>query len=381
MKSVVLAPDSFKGSLSAQEVALALQEGIRRVWPDIETVMLPVSDGGEGFLENMKVASQGEMVELEASDPLGRRIKTGYLLMHEGQTALIEMARVSGLTLIDEQERNPLYTSTYGTGELIRDALDRGVRELVIGIGGSATNDGGLGMAMALGVRFFDSAGKELGLGGKELNRLAKVDMSGLHTGINESKITVACDVDNPLYGPNGAAYVYGPQKGATKEIVRELDQGLMILADVIKRDLARDVADLPGAGAAGGLGAGLMAFLNAELKSGISVVLEALRAEEVFSRASLIVTGEGRIDGQTLHGKVPIGVARAAKKYGKPVIAVAGGLGDNLEPLYMEGIDGLMSIVSEPMSLDEAMQKARVLVADAAERVARLLLVGRYLS
>ncbi len=381
MKSVVLAPDSFKGSLSAQEVALALQEGIRRVWPDIETVMLPVSDGGEGFLENMKVASQAEMVELEASDPLGRRIKTGYLLMHEGQTALIEMARVSGLTLIDEQERNPLYTSTYGTGELIRDALDRGVRELVIGIGGSATNDGGLGMAMALGVRFFDSAGKELGLGGKELNRLAKVDMSGLHTGINESKITVACDVDNPLYGPNGAAYVYGPQKGATKEIVRELDQGLMILADVIKRDLARDVADLPGAGAAGGLGAGLMAFLNAELKSGISVVLEALRAEEVFSRASLIVTGEGRIDGQTLHGKVPIGVARAAKKYRKPVIAVAGGLGNNLEPLYMEGIDGLMSIVSEPMSLDEAMQKARVLVADAAERVARLLLVGRYLS
>lgn len=381
MKSVVLAPDSFKGSLSAQEVALALQEGIRRVWPDIETVMLPVSDGGEGFLENMKVASQAEMVELEASDPLGRRIKTGYLLMHEGQTALIEMARVSGLTLIDEQERNPLYTSTYGTGELIRDALDRGVRELVIGIGGSATNDGGLGMAMALGVRFFDSAGKELGLGGKELNRLAKVDMSGLHTRINESKITVACDVDNPLYGPNGAAYVYGPQKGATKEIVRELDQGLMILADVIKRDLARDVADLPGAGAAGGLGAGLMAFLNAELKSGISVVLEALRAEEVFSRASLIVTGEGRIDGQTLHGKVPIGVARAAKKYGKPVIAIAGGLGDNLEPLYMEGIDGLMSIVPEPMSLDEAMQKARVLVADAAERVARLLLVGRYLS
>ena len=373
---IVVAPDSFKGSLTALEVADAIKEGIRRVMPEAEIDEVPMADGGEGTVQALVDATGGQMITEEVCDPLGNQIKANFGILGDGQTAVIEMAAASGLPLVPEGKRNPMFTTTYGTGELIRAALDRGCRKLIVGIGGSATVDGGAGMAQALGARLLDKDGNEVPRGGGGLEHLDRIDLSQLDPRIGEATTVVACDVDNPLVGPRGGPEVYGPQKGATPEMVKKLDKYLDRYADIIKRDLGADVKEAPGAGAAGGLGAGLMAFLNAELKLGIDIVIDASGLEQHLKDADLVITGEGKIDRQTIYGKTPIGVAKIAKKYGIPVIGIGGGIGDDASVVYENGIDALMSITGYPMSLETAMERAHDLLVDAAERAMRFLIL-----
>ena len=373
---IVIAPDSFKGSLTALEVADAIKEGIRRVMPEAEIDEVPMADGGEGTVQALVDATAGQMITEEVCDPLGNQIQADFGILGDGKTAVIEMAAASGLPLVPEDKRNPMLTTTYGTGELIQVALERGCRKLIVGIGGSATVDGGAGMAQALGARLLDKDGNEIPRGGGGVELLDRIDVSQLDPRIVEATTVVACDVDNPLVGPRGGPEVYGPQKGATPEMVKKLDRYLDRYADIIKRDLGADVKEAPGAGAAGGLGAGLMAFLNAELRSGIDIVIEASGLEQHLEGADLVITGEGMIDRQTIYGKTPIGVAKSAKKSGIPVIGIAGGIGDDASVVYENGIDALMSIVSYPMSLEIAMERAQDLVADAAERAIRFLIL-----
>jgi glycerate kinase len=374
----VIAPDSFKGSLTALEVANAIKEGIKRVMPEAEIDEVPMADGGEGTVQALVDATAGQMITEEVCDPLGDQIQADFGILGDGNTAVIEMAAASGLPLVPEDKRNPMFTTTFGTGELIRAALDRGCRKLIVGIGGSATVDGGAGMAQALGARLLDKYGHEVPRGGGGLDHLDRIDVSQLDARIAETATVVACDVDNPLVGPRGGPEVYGPQKGATPEMVKKLDRYLDRYADIIKRDLGMDVKEAPGAGAAGGLGAGLMAFLNADLKLGIDIVIDASDLERHLKDADLVITGEGKIDGQTIYGKTPIGVAKAAKKYGIPVIGIGGGISDDASVVYDNGIDALMSIVSYPMSLETAMECAPDLLADAAERVIRLIQIWK---
>ncbi len=375
---IVIAPDSFKGSLSALEAGNAIKEGILRVLSGADIEVIPMADGGEGTVDALVTATDGRFIIEEVNDPLMRKIKAKYGILGDGITAVIEMAAASGLPLLAPEERNPMITTTYGTGELIKSALDKGCRKLIIGIGGSATVDGGAGVAQALGAKLIDGYGNNIGFGGEGLNYLEKIDISGIDSRIYETEIIVACDVDNPLIGPRGAPAVYGPQKGATPEMVSKLDEYLNKYADIIKRDLNIDVKDIPGAGAAGGLGAGLIAFMRAKLKSGIEIVIEASGFEEHLNGVDLVITGEGKIDQQTVYGKTPIGVAKTAKKYGLPVIAISGSIGEGASAVYSNGIDALMSIISYPMSLEEAMDNAFKLISDAAERTIRLVLIGR---
>lgn len=370
---IVIAPDSFKGSLSAFEVAEAMARGVKRVAPHAETVLLPLSDGGEGLVESLVEATAGTYHEFQVTGPLGDPVWAKLGLLGGGQTGVIEMAQASGLTLVPPHKRNPLITTTYGTGELIRHALDLGCRQLVIGIGGSATNDGGMGMAQALGVRFLDSQGKELGHGGGELARLAAIDMSGLDPRLADVEIEVACDVDNPLTGPTGASHIYGPQKGATPEMVAQLDKALANYAAVIRKDLEKDVEHVPGAGAAGGLGAGLMALLNGKLVSGIQLVLRVLKFEEQVQGAALVFTGEGKFDAQSAFGKVPVGVGRICRTLGVPVIVLAGTVTLDSEVLHAEGITASFSVLNQPMSLEEAMAQTAELVEFQTAQVMRL--------
>lgn len=374
---IVVAPDSFKGSLSAWEAAEAMAEGIRRVWPEAETVLIPMADGGEGTTEALVRATGGTMHETIVTGPLGEPVKAAFGILGDGETGVIEMAGAAGLYLVPEDRRDPRITTTFGVGELILAALDAGCRRLVVGIGGSATNDGGVGMAQALGARFTNAAGREIGWGGGSLKDLEHIDLSGLDPRLTGVEIRVACDVDNPLCGPRGAAAVYGPQKGATPEMVAELDANLAHLAEVIKKDLGLSVAEIPGAGAAGGLGAGLIAFLGASLMPGVEMVIQAVNLGERVRGADLVLTGEGKIDAQTAFGKTPAGVARVAKAAGLPVIAVAGGIGDDVEPVYSCGIDALFPLTPYPLSLNEAMRRGRELLALAAERALRLVAVG----
>lgn len=392
---IVIAPDSFKGSLTALEVADAIKEGIKRVMPEAEIDEVPMADGGEGTVQALVDATAGQMITEEVCDPLGNQIEANFGILGDGKTAVIEMAAASGLPLVPEGKRNPMFTTTYGTGELIRAALERGCRKLIVGIGGSATVDGGAGMAQALGARLLDRDGVEVPRGGGGLEYLDRIDVSQLDPRVYAGRdarapaaTVVACDVDNPLVGPRGGPEVYGPQKGATPEMVKRLDKYLDRYADIIKRDLGVDVKEVPGAGAAGGLGAGLMAFLNAELKSGIDIVIEAAGLEQHLlgspkaaapsarKIADLVITGEGKIDRQTIYGKTPIGVAKIAKKYGIPVIGIGGGIGDDASVVYENGIDALMSITSYPMSLETAMERAHDLLVDAAERTIRFLIL-----
>lgn len=374
---IVVAPDSFKGSLTALQVAEAVEEGIRRVVPDAEIIKVPMADGGEGTVQSLVDATGGRIVRRKVTGPLGEEVEAQFGILGDGVTAAIEMASASGLPLVPPDKRNPMVTTTYGTGELISAALDMGCRRFIIGIGGSATNDGGAGMAQALGVKLLDGEGRQIPFGGGGLLKLERIDMSGLDPRIRGSKVVVACDVDNPLTGPRGAARVYSPQKGATPEMVELLDRALERFAEVIKRDLGKDVRDVPGAGAAGGLGAGLMAFLDAELRSGVDIVIEAVGLEGKMRGADLVVTGEGEIDSQTVFGKTPIGVAKLAKKFGIPVVAIAGGISDDASVVYRHGIDAMMSIVPGPISLDEAISRGAELVADASERLMRLIALG----
>ncbi len=380
---ILLAPDSFKGSLAASGVAMSMERGVKRVFPAAEVVSIPLSDGGEGLVDSLVGASGGSLKRLEVTGPLGRAVDSFWGLMGDGRTAVIEMAAASGLPLVPEAERNPLVTTTYGTGELIRAALDSGCDRLIIGIGGSATNDGGAGMVQALGVSLSDQVGNELPFGGSHLSRLANIDTAGLDPRLTSMEILVACDVDNPLTGPRGASHIYGPQKGATEEMVKDLDAGLRHYANMLQKFLGIEVDTQPGAGAAGGLGAGLMAFLQGKLTPGIELVMDAVGLEAQLSGCDLVLTGEGKMDAQSAFGKVPVGVARLAKKHSIPVVALAGSAdrGEGTDALYREGISAYFSIVNGPMTLKDAMDNTVILVEQAAAEVVRLWKISRQSS
>jgi glycerate 2-kinase len=373
----VLAPDSFKESMTAKKAALAMETGIRKVVPDAKCIIVPMADGGEGTVESLVSMSNGKLIETEVIGPLGETVKAHYGLLGEGKTAVIEMASASGLELIQPEKRNPLLTTTYGTGQLIKHALNQGVNRILIGIGGSATNDGGVGMLQALGASFKDQDGTELSYGGGALQQLQTIDLQGLDKRIQHVQIDVACDVTNPLIGENGASVVFGPQKGASSEIVELLDRNLTHYADVIKRTIGKDIAYISGAGAAGGLGAGLLAFLNAKLKQGIELVIEYTGLEEIVKDADYVFTGEGSIDGQTLFGKTPYGVATVAKKHSVPVIAFAGKIGEGVEPLYDHGFTAIIGILKGTTSLKEALESGEENLTFAAENICRLLKVS----
>jgi glycerate 2-kinase len=366
---ILISPDSFKGSLTATQAAEAIAAGVRRALPDAGLVLIPLADGGEGTVEALVNATGGRVVHTPATDPLGNKIESFFGTLGDGESAVVEMAAASGLPLVPDDLRNPMLTTTYGTGELIRAALDAGCRKVILGIGGSATNDGGVGAIQALGGSFRDADGREVGFGGGELIRISLIDLSGLDPRLKETDIVVACDVDNPLTGPRGASAVFGPQKGATPEMVQELDAGLKNLAEVIRRDMGIDVEHLPGAGAAGGLGAASVAFLGARLKSGIDIVLEATHFADELQGASLVITGEGKIDAQTLQGKTVMGVLRAARSAGVPALALGGSVEPEGRELLKHGATAVLPIVTEPMPLQEAFARAGELLADATEQ------------
>jgi glycerate kinase len=373
---ILIAPDSFKGSNSSMQVASAIEEGIYHVFPDAEIEKIPIGDGGEGTVEALVAASEGEIVSLEVSGPLGEKVEASYGLI-DPTTAVIEMASASGLVLVPEDRRDPRITSTYGTGELILDALENGVEEIILAIGGSATNDGGTGMASALGYRFLDAEGRTLPPGGAALASLARIDTTSVDPRLGKVRFRVACDVNNPLTGPTGASAVYGPQKGARPEDVKELDAALTRLSEVVAEQLGIKASETPGAGAAGGLGYGLLVFCGAVLERGIDLVLDALDFESRLDGIDLVITGEGKLDGQTAYGKVPVGISGRAKKLGVPVLAIAGDIGDDIEAVYDNGIDAVMSTVNRAMSLEEAMSRSRELLIDAAERAMRMIQIG----
>lgn len=356
---IVIAPDSYKESLTAMEVAIAIENGFKQVMPNAEYIKLPMADGGEGTVQSLVDATNGEIIKHTVIGPLGEAVVGFYGLFGDGRTAVIEMAAASGLHLVKPALRDPLKTTTYGTGELIKAVLDKGVKHIIIGIGGSATNDGGLGMAQALGIRMLDSNGNELGYGGGELNKLSTIDMSNIDPRLAETRLEVACDVDNPLCGPKGASYVFGPQKGATPEMAKQLDHNLAHFAHIIKSQLGKDVIGREGAGAAGGLGAALLGLLEAELRPGIEIVMDAVNLNNTIANADLVITGEGRIDSQTIHGKTPIGVARTAKKYHLPVIGIAGCLSSDCNVVYEYGIDAVFSVVNRATDLASALAEA----------------------
>ena len=351
---IVVAPDSFKGSLTAIEVSDAIEQGIREIFPEAEIKKIPMADGGDGTVQCLVNATGGKILREKVTGPLGDEVLASYGILGDKRTAVIEMAEASGLTLVPENKRNPLITTTYGTGQLIKATLDQGCRKMIIGIGGSATNDGGAGMVQALGVKLLDREGREIGFGGGELKKIIRIDISYMDKRLSNTKVVVASDVTNPLCGPKGASRIYGPQKGATPEVIEELDESLAYFADVIKRDLNKDVKDIPGAGAAGGLGASLMAFLDAELRPGIEIMVEIAKLEQAIKDADLVITGEGKIDSQTIYGKAPIGVAKIAKKYNIPVIAIAAIIGDDADIVHQYGIDNLIKVSEPPMSLTE---------------------------
>ncbi|MEA2635562.1 MAG: glycerate 2-kinase [Chloroflexota bacterium] len=376
---IVVAPNAFKGSLSAVEAAEAIGEGIRVVARDAELVLVPIADGGDGTVDALVAATQGERRTLRVRGPLSDPVDAEYGLIDGGSTAVIEMAKAAGLALVPTDKRDPRVTTTHGVGELLQHAYDDGARRFIVGIGGSATNDGGAGMAQALGYHLLDENGLELPPGGLALKRLARIQVGGVHANWKETEVDVACDVTNPLTGPRGASAVYGPQKGATPEMVAELDEALHHFAEIIRRDLGVDVEQLPGAGAAGGLGAGLVAFLGARLQPGAEMVMQALHLDERLAGAQLVITGEGRLDSQTARfGKGPAAVARHAKNAGIPVVAIGGSLADETELRLL--FDGLEATVVESGRLDEAIAQARPLLVRAATRLMWLVLTGRRL-
>ncbi|MFE4523367.1 glycerate kinase [Cytobacillus firmus] len=371
---IVIAPDSFKESLSALEAANAIERGFKAIFPNAQYKKMPMADGGEGTVQSLADATGGTIIERSVTGPLGEPVKAFFGLMGDGKTAVIEMAAASGLHLVPKEIRNPLLTSTRGTGELIAAAMDTGVKHIIIGIGGSATNDAGAGMIQALGGKLLDKTGSEIGPGGGSLADLSAIDMSNLDSRIRDVHFEVACDVDNPLTGPRGASDVFGPQKGATPEMAELLDRNLGHFADVAEHALGKPFRDIEGAGAAGGIGGSLLAFLNADLKRGIEIVLEAVNFEEEVKGADLVITGEGRIDSQTIHGKTPIGVAKAAKKHGIPVIGLAGSLSDDSHIVHEHGIDALFSIVPGVITLPDAFEKAAIYMERTARNVAALM-------
>jgi glycerate kinase len=379
--NIIVAPDSFKGSLTALEAADALVQGVRAVLPEAEIVSIPLADGGEGTVDALVLATRGRIVQRKVTGPMGEPVQARFGVLGDDVTGVVEMAAAAGLPLVPPDRRNPLLATSYGVGELMLAALEAGCTRLIVGLGGSATSDGGAGMAQALGVRLLDSDGNDLRPGAAALMRLAHIDLSKRDPRVAGAKIYAASDVRNPLLGPQGAAAVYGPQKGASPQMVSMLEKALSRFAEVIERDLQIDVRDLPGAGAAGGLGAGLVALAGAELRSGPSLVLELLGFEEYVEAADLILTGEGKLDRQIEFGKAISGVALLAQKHGVPVVAFAGSLEEEPEKLAQQGISAVVTVPPGPISEEEAMRRAGELLQAAAERAMRLLLLGRGLG
>lgn len=373
---ILIAPDSFKGSNSSLKVAEAIEEGVYRVFPEALVEKVPIGDGGEGTVDALVEANEGEIVSLQVEGPLGHPVDSFYGIVDEG-TAVIEMAAASGLDLLPVDQRDVLRASTYGTGQLIMHALEQGAEEIILAIGGSATNDGGTGMAAALGFRFLDAQGNELPRGGAALQKLASIDDSRVDPRVRKARFRVACDVNNPLLGERGASAVYGPQKGAGPQDVQTLDAALKQLAKIVELQFGQKVDESPGAGAAGGLGYGLLVFCDASLEKGIDIVLDAVDFNERLENKDMVITGEGKIDGQTAYGKVPIGIAYRAKQKGVPVLVIAGDIGDGIEAVYDKGIDAVMSTVNRAMSLEEAMGNGRALLIDGAERAMRMIRLG----
>ena len=384
---ILLAPNAFKESLSAWKVCLSLERGIRRIFPQATIYKIPLADGGGGTVEALIRATGGQQFKKRVTGPSGEKVMAGYGILGalpvnrrgkygKGTTAVIEMAAASGLHLVPPGKRDPRGTTTFGTGELIKACLDKDCRHIMVGVGDSATNDGGVGMAQALGVRFRDKSGQEIHVGGKNLKNIHHIEMEGLDKRLEKVKITILSDVKNPLCGPRGAARVFSPQKGATPEMVLELEKGLRHLAGIIKKDLGIEILNKPGAGAAGGLGAGLMAFLGAGSISGIKLILEMAGLETYVKKADMVITGEGKLDRQTIYGKAPMGVVRLARRYGCPVIGLAGTLGPGNELLYQYGFTSIFSIMDKPITLSQAMKEAEGLLANTAERIMRLIYV-----
>lgn len=373
---IVIACNPFKGSMTSIEVSEAIKEGFRTVWRDAAILTAPIADGGDGTLDAVASSVEHERVELSVNDALGRSRESEYLLTEGGGAAVIEMAKASGLAMLDNSERNVMKASTAGTGELINDALCKGAKKVLVGIGGSATNDGGTGMAAVLGYRFLDGSGGEITPCGGNLGDIRSIDSSGVDEAVKGIEFLVASDVTNPLLGPEGASAVYGPQKGATDAQVKELDSGLANLAAIVRRDLGIDLEDFPGAGAAGGLGYGLMVFLGATLKPGIDLMIDATKLADKMNGADLAVTGEGRMDSQSAHGKAPFGVLELAKKNGVPVIAFCGGFEDEHE-LIRAGFSAVVPVVDGPMSVEDAVAGGCELTRRAAARVAALISMG----
>ena len=377
---IVIAPDSYKESLSALEVASAIERGFREAYSDAAYYKLPVADGGEGTVGAMVVATQGRVVEVEVTGPLGDTVQGFYGLSGDEQSAFIEMAAASGLELVPGDKRCPLTTTSWGTGELIRHALDAGVKHIIIGLGGSATNDGGAGMAQALGVKLLTADNQAIAPGGAGLETLERIDISELDARLAECRIEVACDVTNPLTGEEGASAVFGPQKGATPEMISRLDAALEHYAQCVKRCLDIDVLALEGGGAAGGMGAALYAFCGAELRPGIEIVTDALHLDKLVADADLVITGEGRIDSQTIHGKVPVGVARVAKRYNVPVIAIGGSLTPDVGVVHEHGLDAVFSVLYRICTLEDALRDAEENLFMAARNIAAVLRMGERL-
>ncbi len=371
----LFASDSFKGTISSARAAELLKESALRIFPEAETEGISVGDGGEGTVEAVVNTLKGQRVDLDAAGPLGKRVRASYGVT--GRGVIMEMASASGLPLVPEERRNPLYTTTYGTGELILHALEQGHRNFYLGIGGSATNDGGIGAMTALGIRFLDKNGNKLSGYGQDLEKIAEIDVSGLNPLVRDARFTVMCDVTNPLLGENGATRVFGPQKGAKGEVLERLEKGMEIYADILEKTLGKKIRSIPGAGAAGGLGAALCGFLNARMQSGIEAVLELIRFDELAGEADLVVTGEGMTDRQSAFGKTISGIAAHCQRLGVPVVVLSGGIGRGTDSLYELGVDTMMSAVCRPMGQAEACECAEILFSEAADRMFRLLQVG----
>ncbi|EGQ9965972.1 glycerate kinase [Vibrio cholerae] len=375
---VVIAPDSFKESLTAKQVCDAIQAGLARVWHDAKFVAIPVADGGEGTVQSLVDATQGRLVEVKVMGPQGKRVEAFYGMLGDNQTAVIEMAAASGLHHVPLAQRDPKLTTSFGTGELIRHALDQGVTKLIIGLGGSATNDGGVGMLAALGARFTNADGDPIQLTGGGLRELTHIDLQDFDPRLQHCDILVACDVNNPLCGDKGASAVFGPQKGATPEDVQLLDGALRQFGLLTEKVTGKMVLESAGAGAAGGMGTALLAYTQARLRPGIEIVLETVQLAHQVSDADLVITGEGRIDSQTVNGKTPMGVAKVAKRFDVPVLALCGCTGDNYQAVYQCGIDAVFAAVPRAMSLEDALKESDFNLADLAENVARLWVLSK---
>lgn len=378
---IVIAPDSFKESLSAFEVANYIAKGFQQIYPHERYDLVPVADGGEGTVQALVNGINGRIITLEVTGPLGQSVPAHIGFSKDGKTAIIEMATASGLMLIDECERNPLLTTSYGTGELMLEAAKRGAENMILGVGGSATNDGGAGLLQAIGVRLLDRNNQDIAWGGGALSELCKIDVTQLDPALKKCRITIACDVTNPLIGPEGASAIFGPQKGADEAMIDQLDRNLAHFGELLEDLTGNTIIQYPGSGAGGGICAALLAFLDTHLCSGIDLVMEAVDLENRLKDADLIITGEGRIDSQSVHGKVPIGVAKLAQKYHKPVIGIAGSLSHDVEVVYSHGLDCVFSVILKPCSLKSALDEASINLQTTARNIAQLLDIGRQIG